>query len=186
METKAKKTIICRSCKKSFDPCRDRNNNIIKSRLCNSCLTKKTLAKLEEAKKAKHREIKEKLKTKSDWLRDLQKVFNKYIRLRDKNKPCISCNKPLVGKYDAGHFFTVGAYPNIRIHEDNVHGQCVECNQHKHGNTSEYGLNLPLRIGKERFANLLEARNKPLNISIPEIKEKISYYKDKIKQLESC
>ncbi|MDR1089916.1 MAG: recombination protein NinG [Prevotella sp.] len=168
------KLIKCRSCRQDFEPLY--RNGIIVSRLCLSCLTEKARHKVKTDK------AKEKLKTHSMWLNDLQKVFNKYIRLRDKGKPCISCGCTLTGKYDAGHFMSVGAYPNIRFNEDNVHGQCVACNQHRHGNTTEYSLSLPMRIGIERYERLLQIRNEPLKLTTGEIKEKINYYKLKIKE----
>lgn len=176
------KLIKCRSCKQSFDPIY--RNGIIVSRLCLSCLMKKAKHKVKTDKAKEREKIKEKLKTHSEWLNDLQKVFNTYIRLRDKGKPCISCGCSLVGKYDAGHYFSVGAYPNIRFNEDNVHGQCVACNQHKHGNTTEYSLSLPMRIGIERYEHLLLIRNEPLKLTIEDIKELISFYKRKIKEFK--
>jgi len=129
--------------------------------------------------------VKEKMKTKSQWLGDLQKVFNQYIRLRDRNKPCISCGRSLTGKYDAGHFFSVGAYPNLRFDEDNVHGQCVECNQHRHGNIGEYSIRLPQRIGQDRFNRLLDLRNVELKLSVEEIKTMIDHYRKEVKCLSS-
>lgn len=177
-----KKLIRCRSCKVEFEPIY--RNDIIRSRLCLPCLAIKAKEKVKKDNIRLTKIEKERLKTKSAWLNDLREVFNYYIRLRDRGQPCISCGRPLIGKYDAGHYFTVGAYPNIRFNEDNVHAQCVFCNQHKHGNSAEYALRLPIRIGQERFEKLLEERNKPLNITIPEIKEKIKYYKLLIKQLK--
>jgi len=129
-------------------------------------------------------EIKAKLKTHSEWLNDLQKVFNTYIRARDLKKPCISCDKPLIGKFDAGHFFSVGAYPNIRFNEDNVHGQCVHCNQHLHGNVNEYVIRLPFRIGQERYNLLFLRRNECGKLTVSEIKELLIDYKNKTKVLE--
>lgn len=174
--------IKCKSCKSNFEPIY--RNGIIVSRLCLSCLISKGKDKIRKEKQREKVKAKEKLKTHSEWLNDCQKVFNTYIRLRDKDKPCISCGCSLVGKYDAGHYFTVGAYPNIRFNEDNVHGQCVACNQHRHGNTTEYSLSLPMRIGIERYERLLEIRNIPLKLTIEEIKDKIKYYKLKIKEYE--
>jgi len=109
----------------------------------------KELEKKKEEKEWKKRKkvIKEELKTHSDYVKELQIVFNKYIRLRDKGKPCISCDKPLKGKFDAGHFYSVGSYPNLRFNEINVHGQCVYCNQYKGGNIHEYRKRLKVRIG---------------------------------------
>lgn len=174
---KENKQIRCRVCKESFNPLY--RNGIIISRLCITCLSAKGKKKIWKEEKKK---IKDSLKTKSEWLNDLQRVFNKYIRERDKNKPCISCDCKMTGKFDAGHYFTVGAYPNIRFNEDNVHGQCVACNQHRHGNITEYSIRLPIRIGQERFDQLLIDRSKSLNITIEEIKEKIAYYKQAVKK----
>lgn len=131
-----------------------------------------------EEKKAKL----EKLKTHSDWLKDLQVVFNSYIRKRDEGKPCISCGSKNDSKRDAGHMFSVGANPELRFDEDNVHSQCVHCNQHKHGNVANYIINLPKRIGQKRFDELLERKGKPNKLTIPEIKEKIKHYKEKTKE----
>jgi hypothetical protein len=139
--------------------------------------------RIENAKNKKA--VLESIKSHSKWLSDLQKVFNQFIRLRDADKPCISCNRPLKGKFDAGHFFSVGAYPNLRFDEDNCHGQCVHDNQHKHGAISEYAINLPLRIGVERFESLKNRRAQPLKLSIPDIKELIEHYKLKVKRLKS-
>lgn len=174
--------IKCRSCKTHFEPIY--RNGIIVSRLCLSCLSAKAKKKVNSDKAKEKKQAKDKLKTKSEWLLDLQKIFNEFIRLRDRGKTCISCENILSGKYDSGHYFTVGAYPNLRVNEDNAHGQCVWCNQHKHGNISEYSLNLPKRIGKERFESLLSIRNEPLNLSIPEIKSLIVEYKQKVKSLK--
>lgn len=119
----------------------------------------------------------------SQWRKELQQWFNKYIRLRDEKMPCISCDKKLVGKYDAGHYFSVGSYPNLRFNEDNVHGQCVECNQHKHGNQIEYGIRLEKRIGKKRIEELMSIRNERLSLPLDRIKELITYYKNEINKI---
>ena len=127
------------------------------------------------------KELKEKIKTHSDWLNDLQKVVNTFIRLRDKGKNCISCGRQLKGIYHAGHYFSVGSSPSIRFDEDNIHGQCEHCNIHLHSNGAEYSIRLPLRIGYLRFEALQQKRNETVKLTIPEIKEKIEFYKQKIK-----
>ena len=121
--------------------------------------------------------------TKSDYLNICQKVFNTYIRTRDKDKNCISCNKKLVGKYDAGHFFSVGAYPNLRFNENNVFGQCVHCNRDKHGNVKEYDLRLQNILSIEDYNQLLNDRNKPALLGIEDVKELIAIYRLKTKEL---
>lgn len=127
----------------------------------------------------------EKLKTKSDWLKEVQKEFNKYIRLRDKGKGCISCGTISDVKYDAGHFYSVGAYPNLRFNEDNVHKQCSNnCNVHLSGNVHEYRTRLILKIGLKRFEELESQKNVKKHYSIEELKQLKEIYKEKIKQIQ--
>ena len=78
--------------------------------------------------------------------------FHKFIRNRDKDKPCISC-----GKYttlQAGHYYSAGKHPIIRFNEDNVNGQCLSCNYYKSGDLINYGHNLIDKIGTTRFERL--------------------------------
>ena len=129
------------------------------------------------------KKIKESLLTHKDYIQLLQKVFNTFIRLRDKDEPCISCDTTASVKYDAGHYFPT-TYTYLRFNEDNVHKQCSNnCNLHKSGNFPEYTPRLINRIGKERVDKLHLDRHKTIKLSIPEIKEKIKEYKAKIKSL---
>ena len=63
-------------------------------------------------------------KTTGQLIKQLQPIFNKYIRLRDEKKPCISCGE-YSDKKDAGHFWAVSGYSGLRFDEDNVHGECA-------------------------------------------------------------
>jgi hypothetical protein len=134
------------------------------------------------------RELKESLKTKSDYIKELQKVFNTYIRLRDQGLSCISCSRimdPKLRKYDAGHYYSVGQYPSVRFNPNNVHAQCVECNQYRHGNIHEYGKNIINRIGLEAYKQLDVKKNSPARYSIPDLKALILEYKKKVKKLRN-
>ncbi len=146
---------------------------------------KKAAKESESENKADLKRRKESLLTKKDFMKLLQIAFNAYIRARDQGKPCISCDEILKGKYDAGHLFAAGHYPNLAVDEDNVHGQCTQCNQPKSGNQAEYMARLPDRIGKAAFEALLSRRKDALHLSIPEIKELTLYYKQKLKSLKS-
>lgn len=128
---------------------------------------------------------KEALKSRPDWLKEAQKAFNEFIRLRDKDLPCISCGRYHAGQYHAGHYRSVGAYPELRFNEDNVHKQCSVCNNHKSGNAIEYRINLIRKIGLERVEFLERHDHQPLKLSIDEIKELIKFYKAKCKGLEN-
>jgi hypothetical protein len=182
---KPKKPPLCKACKKAFNP---RNSfQVVCGPSCAALLVKHAPEEANKAVRAMDRKwVKDKraeLKTRTDWLNLLQVTFNTFIRMRDKDKPCITCGKPLLGKYDAGHAFSVGSYPNLRFSEDNCHGQCVADNQHNHGMINEYMLNLPLRIGQERFDALIAQKNGVLKLTEIEIKELIQVYKAKIKEL---
>lgn len=171
----------CRSCKNKFEV------TYFNQKFCKreECLT----AAYEFAKKTKEKEWnkekkvrKEKLKTRSEHLNELQKIFNKYIRLRDKDKPCISCGKHHKGQYHAGHYRSVGSCPELRFEENNVHKQCSVCNNHLSGNLIEYRKGLIDRVGLH-VVEWLELNHEPKKYTLEEIKEMKQEYKQKIKEL---
>lgn len=126
-------------------------------------------------------EIKEKLLTHKDYLRLLQVVFNSYIRKRDEKLPCVSCGRTNVEEFHAGHYIA-STYQYLRFNEFNVWKQCSQCNTHLRGNLIPYRIELIKRIGLKEVEKLENDRHKELKLSIPEIKEKIQYYKSKIKK----
>lgn len=130
------------------------------------------------------KELKERLKTRTDWLNEVQVIFNEFIRLRDCGLPCISCGNNNDVKWNAGHYRSVGGNPEIRFHELNVHKQCEYCNTYLHGNLIEYRKGLIKKIGPE-FVELLEGPQVAKHYSIPELIELKVIYKDKIKRLKN-
>lgn len=88
-----------------------------------------------------------KLKTRSQWAREAQAAFNLFIRERDAGLPCISCGRQHQGQWHAGHYLSVGARPELRFCESNVHKQCAPCNNNLSGNIVLYRLSLASRIG---------------------------------------
>jgi len=175
----------CKHCRAEFEP---RFTTLEKYCWNPECKTIEAMQRLEQLKKMESRnwqqrknEMKKSLKNTSDYRNDLQKVFNHWVRLRDKNDGCISCGKPFRSKYDAGHYFSVGSYPNLRYHIQNCHGQCVHCNHEKGGNLVEYRPRLIAKIGQEKFDELESIRNQPLKLTTPEIIELIQTYQMAIK-----
>ena len=81
-------------------------------------------------------------------------VVHAYVRQRDTGRPCISCGEPWRPDFQAGHYHKSELYETLKFHLDNIHGQCPGCNIHKDGNLEQYNINLPLRIGSERFSDL--------------------------------
>jgi len=102
-----------------------------------------------------------KSKTTAQLKTQATKVFNKWIRERDKDKPCVSCG----GKVEqAGHFYSGGHYSHLKFDEDNVHGQCIRCNYYLSGNLNKYRIELEKRIGADRLQLLdAKANHKGLN-----------------------
>ena len=117
-----------------------------------------------------------------------QILFNKYIRLRDEGKPCISSNIHYKSDFDAGHCFSVGSYEGLRYDYDNVHGQSIHDNRFKEGNVTDYMLNLPNRIGKERYDALVKKaadyKKNGYKFSRHELLEIQKEVKQKIKELK--
>lgn len=140
----------------------------------------KARAKKSAESKRKDREKLKSLKSRSEWLKEAQTVFNKYIRLRDENLPCVSCGRFHEGQWHAGHYLSVGAHPELRFNEMNVWRQCQPCNSHLSGNQINYRKELVNRIGIESV-EWLEGKHEPLKLTIPEIQALIAEYKEKIK-----
>jgi hypothetical protein len=133
--------------------------------------------------KAENKVKKERMKTKSQHLKELQTIFNKFIRTRDAGLPCVSCGCRVNGNGHASHFMSVGSHPALRFNEFNCSLSCTQCNLHLHGNLVEYSLRLPDRIGQDNYDKLIASRGDRLQLSIPEIEELKLNYRNKIKEL---
>jgi hypothetical protein len=117
----------------------------------------KSILKATESRRSLENAIKEKKNRDklTDHLKKTKLVVHEMIRLRDKGKPCISCKTPYLDNFQAGHCFAAGKYNSIKFDFDNINGQCEKCNLFLNGNEANYLLNLPNRIGKERFEELV-------------------------------
>ena len=116
--------------------------------------------------------------------KEAQTAFNAFIRQRDINMPCISCDKPNNGLHQrhASHYRSVGACSALRFNEYNVHASCAQCNSHMSGNISEYRIRLIKKIGIKKV-EWLECQNEPTKYSCDELKRIELDYKAKLKNL---
>jgi len=151
----------------------------------------------EKARKAidlhERREIKvrkEKLKSRAEHLREAQDAVNEYVRLRDAHLPCISCDSlpndhDLItgSRWDAGHYRSVGACPELRFEPLNIHRQCVKCNRNLSGNAVEYRIRLVQRIGAEKVA-WIEGPHPACKYTVEEIKVIKAKYRAMIRDLK--
>lgn len=144
----------------------------------------KVKAKKQAEQRKADRVKKQSLKTRSEWLKELQVIFNRFIRLRDAALPCISCGHPNDGsrQFHASHYKSVGGNPALRFDPNNCHSACSICNNWLSGNLVPYRAALIEKIGQSEV-DRLEGKQEPLKLTIDDIKLKIIEYKNKVKEM---
>ncbi|MBU0792082.1 MAG: recombination protein NinG [Gammaproteobacteria bacterium] len=149
--------------------------------------TRKALAQVE---RSEIKVRKEKLKSRADHLREAQAAVNEYVRLRDAHLPCISCdsmpndNDLMTGsRWDAGHYRSVGACPELRYEPLNIHRQCVKCNRNLSGNAVEYRIRLVQRIGAEKV-DWIEGPHPARKYTVEEINGIKAHYRALARELK--
>jgi hypothetical protein len=182
------RTCLSKVCRKKFTPFRDTQT------VCDYVCANNYQAQLREKKakeeqqgwKKRKAETEERLKTWMDYFQEALNLFNEFIRLRDKDKDCISCGaKAGTYRISSGHFHPQGTYKSTALNEDNAHGQCwFNCNKNKHGNLSEYRPRLIERIGIDRVNEIDRLKNETIKRTIPELQQLKAHYRRKINELK--
>lgn len=131
----------------------------------------------------------EKLKTRSDYIKQAQIVFNTFIRNRDGNSSCISCGvefgaSVVGGAFDCGHYLSRGAKPHHRFNEHNAHAQCKKCNRYLSGNVANYRIGIIKKIGLHAVEKL-EEDNEPKHWTIDDLKAIRDKYKKLTKDMQA-
>jgi len=203
METKLKQCKKGINKAKGFDGCGKETVKLTYG-LCNSCLwdfyhndergkiiyqksfLPKVSLKLKSFQKQKTKEMKENVKTKSDYEKELQKEINTIVRLIDKDQVCISTLKPLNAKFDAGHFYSCGSTPALRFNLNNIFAQSVYANQYLSGDQINFINGLSQLYGENYKDYVLNLKSvyKELKLHIYEIKEKIKIAREIVKELK--
>ena len=187
IERKQPRPKKCRvsTCRASFAPAR------IGQAVCSpACAILDAPKNQEKARKSlaqvERREIKvrkEKLKSRAEHLKDTQIAFNAWVRERDAELPCISCGRHHHGKYDAGHYRTVGSNPALRFEPLNCHRQCSPCNTQLSGNIVNYRIALVKRIGAEAV-EWLEGPHEAKKYTVEDLKAMTADYRAKTRELK--
>ncbi|AXH55478.1 recombination protein NinG [Pseudomonas ficuserectae] len=146
----------------------------------NQAKARKALAQVE---RSEIKVRKEKLKSRSDHMKDTQQAFNEWVRHRDASLPCVSCGRHHEGKYDAGHYRTVGSNPALRFEPLNCHRQCSPCNTQLSGNIVNYRIELVRRIGVVNV-EWLEGPHEPQKYTIEELKSMTAKYRALTRELK--
>lgn len=114
--------------------------------------------------KQKGKEIARKIQAKADAIRrkearpisklksDAQAAVNEYVRLRDIQDGCITCDKGpnWHGQWHASHYYSRGHSSFLRFNLWNIHKSCSRCNDHLAGNISNYKPAIIIKIGADR------------------------------------
>lgn len=101
-----------------------------------------------KAEAAADRERLAELKPMAHWLGLTERVVNRYIKIRDRGLPCISCGTRRTVQWEAGHYLSVGSRPELRFEPKNINLQCHRCNEHLSGNQAKYRIGLVEKIGE--------------------------------------
>lgn len=143
---------------------------------------RKALAKIE--RKA-IREAKERVKPRSEYMKEAQAAINRYVRLRDAHLGCVSCERPAAwqGQWHASHYRSRGAAPHLRFNLHNIHKSCSICNNHLSGNIMGYRPELVRRIGAQGV-EALEASQVRADFTIDYLKRLKRVFAEKARRLE--
>jgi hypothetical protein len=188
---KEKKARKCAHCSAEFRPTFNTTQ-----RVCSpACALAMAPVHQVKARKAladiERREIKvrkEKLKSRSDHMKDAQQAFNEFIRWRDQvaGHACISSGRPLDwsgNQTDAGHYRSVGSAPHLRFDERNCHAQSKQDNRFLSGNAVDYRIGLIARIGLEAV-EALEADQSVKKYTIEDLKALTAKYRALTRELK--
>ncbi len=151
-------------CKAKFEPVYNTTQSVC-GPACAIALTRakqqKTKAKTDKAFRAETRRRKEAIKTISQLANEAQTVVNRYVRLRDAGKGCVSCSKGAdwQGQWHASHYYSRGHSSFLRFNLWNIHKSCSECNSHLSGNIENYQPVLIERIGMHKYQWLSDNRS---------------------------
>jgi hypothetical protein len=179
----------CAHCQTSFQPQR------MGQRVCSPICAARLVKSNKKAERVQTQARKEAIEPIKKVKAAAQAAFNAYIRARDADEACISCdviNPPMKpgGAWDAGHFMSRGAYPELAFDEDNCHKQCKSCNagsgkfsHHARTVADQYEERLIKRIGQERV-DRLKGPHEVLKLDRDTLRQIKTIYRAKTRQLK--
>lgn len=112
--------------------------------------------------------------------------FQLWIRMRDKDLPCISCGTDYSEIWDGGHYLKAELYSGLIFNEKNCNKQCRKCNYFMNGNELMYRDGLIQRFGEDHLKELESIKNglRQYKYTKDELIKIKQHYKLKIKQLK--
>jgi hypothetical protein len=144
---------LCKDCKQEF-----KQYNTIQVRCVDCAIKKGNLTTVKPNYAKIKREKLDSLDTKKQTyvkkVNAIKLIFQKWIRERDKNEPCISCGSLTSIIWHAGHFYKAENYSGLIFDEHNCRKQCKKCNVFLDGNQLEYYNRLKEKFGTDYMEQL--------------------------------
>lgn len=178
----------CRVCREAYTP--SKPLQVVCSPSCALLHAKQKGEKerkaLDKIERKAIREAKERVKPRSEYMKEAQAVINRYVRLRDAHLGCVSCERPAAwqGQWHASHYRSRSAAPHLRFNLHNIHKACSICNNHLSGNIMGYRPELVRRIGAQRV-EALEASQVRADFTIDYLKRLKRVFAEKARRLEA-
>ena len=125
------------------------------------------------------------IQTRSQAIKNLDKVFSLYIRQRAADSfgmiDCYTCGKRKHWKeVDAGHFQTRSKF-STRWDDQNVKAQCKHCNMTNGGQQFQFGIMLDQEYGEGMAEKILIRSNQMAKYSMDDLRIMIDAYKAKVR-----
>ena len=117
------------------------------------------IPKVNKTKKKRRREKLESMKSISRLINETRGPFQAWIKIRDINDGCISCDETSPRIWHAGHYLKAELFTGLIFHEINVNKQCERCNKYLNGNEAMYREGLVKKYGEKTVKELEEAAN---------------------------
>lgn len=173
----------CRICHDRFTPTRTFQKNCSEG-----CDAIQKVRDREKVKKKENTKVKKEFHENDRVLlrAKAQKLVNKYARLRDQYENgyrCCSCGITK-GKMDGGHFLPTSSYSAIRYNTNQIHQQCVGCNQYRNGMPIEYKKFMVNKYGDEYVNKLQLLKGVTRRYSTEYLQKLIKIVSRKIKIME--
>lgn len=185
----------CKICKKRFKPatlydwwCTEEHKEELITKLATEARQKRIQQQERQRKETTQQELRSlkirklAVQPRSYFIKQAQQAVNAYIRERDKHLPCVSCGTLSAAQWDAGHYRTTAAAPQLRFDPRQIWKQCSVCNQHKSGNLVPYRAELIRRIGLAEVESI-EGNHDRHRWTIEECKAVKAEYQQKLKDL---
>ena len=132
--------------------------------------------------------MKKKKRTRQDYIKELDTVFSKFIRLRDCNEKwivvCPLCWSRIPWEKSQNMHFITRWNMKYRYNEKNCHAWCMRCNVFLNGNYIAYTRRMQKTYWIS-YVDRLISDKWPYKIPTPMLVDMISYYSNKADLLEA-